>query len=201
MASEEDLRTGLSQPWTSIGLDAGEMSLDGPIFEPHTHPRAFGSMPRFLGHYVARRTLNALEMAIRKITSLPAQREHLRRRGLLRPAISLTSPSSIPRPSSTTPPTPNPINYPKASTSPSSTAKSTTTTATSPAPLPAKSSAAPPTTPFDRSSVGLRPDRAVWALSFDSFCPALLLSPPPSPNPEHPGNLFPIGGVYLVRWR
>ena len=29
MASEEDLRTGLSQPWTSIGLDANEMSLDG----------------------------------------------------------------------------------------------------------------------------------------------------------------------------
>src|SRR5205807_564927 len=52
MASEEDLRTGLSQPWTSIGLDAGEMSLDGPTYEAHSHPRAVGSMPRFLGHYV-----------------------------------------------------------------------------------------------------------------------------------------------------
>src|SRR6202008_4952806 len=41
MASEEDLRTGLSQPWTSIGLDAGEMSLDGPTYEPHGHPRGF----------------------------------------------------------------------------------------------------------------------------------------------------------------
>ncbi len=47
MASEEDLRTGLSQPWTSIGLDAGEMSLDGPVYEAHTHPRTMGSMPRF----------------------------------------------------------------------------------------------------------------------------------------------------------
>ena len=84
MASEEDVRTGLSQPWTSIGLDAGEMSLDGPTYEPHTHPRAMGSMPRFLGHYVRDEHLMSLEAAIRKITSLPAQREHLDSRGLLK---------------------------------------------------------------------------------------------------------------------
>src|SRR5256885_5858824 len=87
MASEEDLRTGLSQPWTSIGLDANEMSLDGPIFEPHEHPRAFGSMPRFLGHYVRDEHLMPLDMGIRKITSLPAQREHLSDRGLLKPGF------------------------------------------------------------------------------------------------------------------
>ena len=85
MASEEDLRTGLSQPWTSVGLDASEMSLDGPTFEPHTHPRAMGSMPRFLGRYVRDGRLLSLEAAIRKITSLPAQREHLENRGLLKP--------------------------------------------------------------------------------------------------------------------
>jgi N-acyl-D-aspartate/D-glutamate deacylase len=84
MASEEDLRTGLGQPWTSIGLDANEMSLDGPTFEPHTHPRAMGSMPRFLGRYVRDGRLLSLEAAIRKITSLPAQREHLENRGLLK---------------------------------------------------------------------------------------------------------------------
>ena len=84
MASEEDIKTGLAQPWTSIGLDANEMSLDGPIFEPHTHPRAFGAMPRFLGHYVRDQHLMPLEAAIRKITSLPAQREHLQNRGLLK---------------------------------------------------------------------------------------------------------------------
>src|SRR6266566_4536997 len=87
MASEEDLSTGLSQPWTSIGLDAGEMSLDGPLYEPHTHPRTMGSMPRFLGHYVRDQHLMSLEAAIRKITSLPAQREHLDSRGLLKPAF------------------------------------------------------------------------------------------------------------------
>ncbi|MGH9775975.1 MAG: N-acyl-D-amino-acid deacylase family protein [Candidatus Acidiferrales bacterium] len=83
MASEQDLQYGLKQPWTSIGLDAGELSLDGPLFEPHTHPRAFGSMPRFLGHYVRDLHLVPLEQGIRKITSMPAQREHLAGRGLL----------------------------------------------------------------------------------------------------------------------
>jgi len=81
MASEDDLKYALKQPWTSIGLDAGEMSLDGPLYEPHTHPRAFGSMPRFLGQYVREEKLVPLPEAIRRITSMPAQREHLAGRG------------------------------------------------------------------------------------------------------------------------
>jgi N-acyl-D-amino-acid deacylase len=84
IANEDDLRYGLKQPWTSIGLDGSELSLDGPLFDPHAHPRAFGSMPRFLGHYVRDEHLVPLEQAIRKITSLPAQRERLRDRGLLK---------------------------------------------------------------------------------------------------------------------
>jgi N-acyl-D-amino-acid deacylase len=84
IANENDLRYGLKQPWTSIGLDASELSLDGPLFEQHSHPRAFGTMPRFLGHYVRDERLLPLEQAIRKITSLPAQRERLRDRGLLK---------------------------------------------------------------------------------------------------------------------
>ena len=84
MANEQDLQYGLKQPWTSIGLDAGETSLDGPLFAPHTHPRAWGAMPRFLGHYTRDLQLLDLAQAIRKITSLPAQREHLVDRGLLK---------------------------------------------------------------------------------------------------------------------
>jgi N-acyl-D-amino-acid deacylase len=84
MANENDLVYGLKQPWTSLCLDASEMSLDGPLYEPHTHPRAFGAMPRFLGHYVRDQKLMPLEQAIRKMTSLPAQRERLLDRGLLK---------------------------------------------------------------------------------------------------------------------
>jgi dihydroorotase/N-acyl-D-amino-acid deacylase len=99
IAKEDDLRYGLKQPWTSIGLDASELSLDGPLFEPHSHPRALGSMPRFLGHYVRDEHLLPLEQAIRKITSLPAQRERLRDRGLLREGffadITIFDPATI----------------------------------------------------------------------------------------------------------
>lgn len=84
IASEDDLRFGLQQPWTSIGLDGSEMSLDGSLYDPHEHPRAFGSMPRFLGHYVREEHLLPMEQGVRKITSLPAQRERLRDRGLLK---------------------------------------------------------------------------------------------------------------------
>ncbi len=99
IASEPDLRTGLKQSWTSIGLDAGEESLDGPLFGPHDHPRTWGSMPRFLGHYSRDLNLVPLPQAIRKITSLPAQREHLIDRGLLKPGyfadVTIFDPATI----------------------------------------------------------------------------------------------------------
>jgi len=99
IANENDLRYGLKQQWTSIGLDGSELSLDGPLFDPHTHPRAFGSMPRFLGHYVRDEHLLSWEQAIRKVTSLPAQRECLRDRGLLKEGffadITVLDPATI----------------------------------------------------------------------------------------------------------
>src|SRR5271156_2985087 len=99
MASEQDLVYALKQPWTSLCLDSGELSLDGSLFEPHTHPRAFGSFPRFLGHYVRDERLMPLEQAIRKITSMPAQREHLANRGLIKTGfyadITIFDPATI----------------------------------------------------------------------------------------------------------
>jgi N-acyl-D-aspartate/D-glutamate deacylase len=99
IANEDDLKVGLKQPWTSLCLDASELSLDGPLFEPHSHPRAFGAMPRFLGHYVRDEHLLPLEQGIRKMTSLPAQREHLTDRGLLRQGffadITIFDPATI----------------------------------------------------------------------------------------------------------
>jgi N-acyl-D-amino-acid deacylase len=99
IASEKDLEYGLKQPWTSICLDANELSLNGPLYEPHTHPRAFGAMPRFLGHYVRDLHLMSMEQGIRKITSMPAQREHLVDRGLIEPGyyadITVFNPETI----------------------------------------------------------------------------------------------------------
>jgi N-acyl-D-amino-acid deacylase len=80
-------------------LDSGESPPDGPLFEPHNHPRTWGSMSRFIGHYARDLRLVPLEQAIRRITSLPAQREHLRGRGLLQPGfyadIAVFDPATI----------------------------------------------------------------------------------------------------------
>jgi N-acyl-D-amino-acid deacylase len=99
VASEKDLTYALKQPWTSICLDANELSLDGPLFEPYTHPRAFGAFPRFLGQYVRNEHLMSLPEAVRKITSMPAQREHLTDRGLIKVGyyadITVFDPSTI----------------------------------------------------------------------------------------------------------
>ncbi|HUJ20185.1 MAG TPA: D-aminoacylase [Bryobacteraceae bacterium] len=87
MASEQDNQLAWRQPWTSVGLDANEMSLDGPLYEPHCHPRTWGSMARVLGPFVREKHLTTLEEAVRKLTSLPAQRERLAGRGLLKPGF------------------------------------------------------------------------------------------------------------------
>jgi N-acyl-D-amino-acid deacylase len=50
------------------------------------HPRAYGSMPRILGRYVGKRILT-LEQAVRRMTSLPAQRFKFEKRGVIKPGF------------------------------------------------------------------------------------------------------------------
>jgi N-acyl-D-amino-acid deacylase len=45
------------------------------------HPRTYGSFPRILGRYVREKGLLSLEEAIRKMTSLPAERMRLKKKG------------------------------------------------------------------------------------------------------------------------
>lgn len=81
---ENDVRLAMQQPWVSVGTDYGEVAPDGPLGESKSHPRAYGSFTRILGKYVREEHVLRLEDAIRKFTSLPAQRERLDHRGLLR---------------------------------------------------------------------------------------------------------------------
>ena len=57
--------------------------LTGPLAEGNAHPRGYGSFPRILGRYVRDERVLTLEEAIRKMTSLAANRVHLEGRGLL----------------------------------------------------------------------------------------------------------------------
>jgi N-acyl-D-amino-acid deacylase len=47
------------------------------------HPRGYGTNARVLGKYVREEKLMSLEEAIRRMTSLPAQKFHFKDRGLL----------------------------------------------------------------------------------------------------------------------
>ncbi len=81
---EDDVKFAMLQPFVSVGTDAGAVNVQGPLSESKVHPRAYGSFPRILGRYVRDQHLLTLEQAIRKFTSLPAQRIGLRDRGQLR---------------------------------------------------------------------------------------------------------------------
>ncbi|HXH27628.1 MAG TPA: D-aminoacylase, partial [Candidatus Polarisedimenticolia bacterium] len=85
--SEEDVRRALQVPWIAFNCDASGVSPEGVLGSTMTHPRAYGSFPRVLGHYVRDEKLLTLEDAVRRMTSLPAQRLGLRDRGLVRPGM------------------------------------------------------------------------------------------------------------------
>lgn len=84
LMSEDDVKLALRQPWVSIGVDHGAVSTTGPLAEGKAHPRGYGSFPRILGRYVRDEHVLTLEEAIRKMTSLAANRVHLADRGLLK---------------------------------------------------------------------------------------------------------------------
>jgi N-acyl-D-amino-acid deacylase len=81
---EDDVRTALRHPLVGVGTDSGAQAEDGKLSESKSHPRAWGSFPRILGHYVRDEHLLTLEEAIRKMTSKAAARVHLADRGILR---------------------------------------------------------------------------------------------------------------------
>ena len=73
---EADVRRILSYPHTMIGSD-------GLPHDAHPHPRLWGSFPRVLGHYAREEHLFPMQEAIRRMTSLSAERFGLAGRGRL----------------------------------------------------------------------------------------------------------------------
>jgi dihydroorotase/N-acyl-D-amino-acid deacylase len=82
--SEPDVALALEQPWVSIDNDSSGTSPDGILGQEHPHPRAYGTFPRILRMYVREEKKLTLEDAIRKFSSLPAQRMRLTDRGVLK---------------------------------------------------------------------------------------------------------------------
>jgi dihydroorotase/N-acyl-D-amino-acid deacylase len=84
MMSEPDVALALKQPWVSICNDSQGTSPEGLLGREHPHPRAYGAFPHILRKYVREDHALTLEDAIRKFTSLPAQRMRLADRGVLK---------------------------------------------------------------------------------------------------------------------
>lgn len=77
---DSDVVRIMQHPTTAIGSD-GPLGVFG-VGAPH--PRQYGTFARVLGHYVRERGVISLEEAVRKMSSLSAQRLGIRDRGLLR---------------------------------------------------------------------------------------------------------------------
>jgi N-acyl-D-amino-acid deacylase len=81
---ENDVELALKQPWVSVDNDSSGTSPEGILGQDHPHPRAYGTFPRILSKFVREEKLLALPDAIRKFTSLPAQRMRITDRGVLK---------------------------------------------------------------------------------------------------------------------
>jgi len=81
---EADVEYAMKGRYHMVGTDAWSVSPTGPLSSGKPHPRFYGTYPRILGKYVRTKQVLTLEDAIRRMTSLPAQRVGLRDRGILR---------------------------------------------------------------------------------------------------------------------
>ena len=83
MIDQNDLDTIIAHPDAMIGSDGMNLSTVGVLSAGHPHPRTFGTHGHVLADYVRTRKIITLEDAVKKMTSKPAQRMRLERRGTL----------------------------------------------------------------------------------------------------------------------
>lgn len=77
---QDDVNRIMQHPYTAIASD-GRLNELG---DGHPHPRAYGTFVRVLDKYVKQDSVLSLPEAIRKMTSLPAERMGLDNRGLIK---------------------------------------------------------------------------------------------------------------------
>ncbi|MCB0741300.1 MAG: amidohydrolase family protein, partial [Chitinophagaceae bacterium] len=82
--SEEDVQRIMQYPYNMFACDATIRVLNLGM----PHPRGYGTNARVLGRYVREKKLFSLAEAIRRMTSLPAQKFQLTDRGLLRKGMA-----------------------------------------------------------------------------------------------------------------
>jgi N-acyl-D-aspartate/D-glutamate deacylase len=83
---QDDLDQILNHPLSIPISDGFALAPYGPLSRP-TMPRSYGTFPRVLGRYVRDWGIFPLEVAVQKMTSIPAQRMGMMERGNLRPGL------------------------------------------------------------------------------------------------------------------
>jgi len=82
---EDNMRAALARPWVAICSDSEAPASEGRFLAAPTHPRAYGSFARVLGHYARDEHLMPLPEAVRRMTALPAETLGLHHRGRVAP--------------------------------------------------------------------------------------------------------------------
>lgn len=82
--SEEDVKRIMQYPFNMFASDATIRVLNAGM----PHPRGYGTNARVLSKYVREEKVISLEEAIRRMTSLPAQKFQLRNRGLIKEGMA-----------------------------------------------------------------------------------------------------------------
>ncbi len=82
--NEDNLKKVLSHPLVMIGSDGNAVSPKGKLSVGKPHPRYYGTFPRVLGKYCREENIFDLATAIKKMTSMPADKLGLKKRGYLK---------------------------------------------------------------------------------------------------------------------
>jgi N-acyl-D-amino-acid deacylase len=81
--AQADLDRFQASEFVAVASDGSSIKSTGPLSAGKPHPRSYGTFPRFLDQAVRASKLVSLEEGVRKMTSLPAERLGLTRRGRL----------------------------------------------------------------------------------------------------------------------
>jgi N-acyl-D-amino-acid deacylase len=83
--TEADVETIMTVPWIAVCTDAEGRRPGHPILDAgKPHPRTYGTTGRLLGRYVRERGVQPLEVAVARLSSVPAARLGLPDRGAIR---------------------------------------------------------------------------------------------------------------------
>ena len=80
---EDNLKKVLSSSFVMIGSDGTAVAPYGKLAEGKPHPRYYGTFPRVLGKYSRDDKIFDLATAVKKMTSMPAAKLGLQKRGLI----------------------------------------------------------------------------------------------------------------------